>query len=115
RSSQHFRTLGWQREELVERVQLHKLNPRRSEDFGPRHSSKRLLHHSLSARVAIMEWLADQFVGLRQQDKIDAPRIHPNRFDLFAELLPSQGEAILDFRPQSHNVPAISTGSLGKR
>ena len=53
-----------------------------------------------------MEWLADEFVGLRQQDKIDAPRSHANGFDLLAELPRSQGEAVLDFRPEPQNVPA---------
>ena len=49
---------------------------------------------------------AQQFIRLREQHVIHAPRIHADRDNLIAKSVPRDRQPALDFRPKPQHIPA---------
>ena len=61
---QQLRTVFLKDQQLVQRIELQELQAGRGKNLGPRHPPEGAFHDSSRPRVAIMERLAEQFVGL---------------------------------------------------
>ena len=71
------------REQLIQRVKLHKLNTRLLKNLLARNALKRDIHHSLSARIAVTKGIAEQIVLCVEQAIIDPPRITAHTIERF--------------------------------
>ena len=114
RRRQQIRAGALQRQQLVEGVDLHELQAGLGENFRPRHPRERVFHHPVDAGIAVMIRLAEHFPGFCQQYKIHAPRVHADRDDLVAEFFGGEGQAVLDFRPETQDVPAQRAGDVDR-
>ena len=71
------------REQLIQRVKLHKLNTRLLKNLLARNPLKRDIHHPLCARIAITKGIAEQIVLRVEQAIIDPPRITAHAIERF--------------------------------
>ena len=71
------------REQLIERVKLHKLNTRMLEYLLARNALKCDIHHPLCARIAVTIGIAEQIVLRVEQTIIDPPRITAHAIERF--------------------------------
>jgi len=106
RPFEHLRSALFMGQQLEQGVELHELQAGLGKDFRPRHFSERLFHHAVGAGVAIRERLPQHFVALIEQHIVHPPGVGTDRYNPGAILPGGQAQAVLDFRPQPHDVPA---------
>ena len=94
------------RQQLEQRVELHELQAGLGEDFRARHLLEGLLHHPVGAGVAVGVRLAQHFVAAGEQHVVHAPGVRADGDDGLAVFLRREGEAVLDFGPEPHDIPA---------
>ena len=73
---------------------------------GARHLLEGLLHHPVGAGVAVGVRLAQHLVAPVEQHVVHAPGVRADGDDGLAVFLGGESEAVLDFGPEPHDVPA---------
>ena len=73
---------------------------------GARHPLEGLFHHPVGAGVTVGVRLAQHLIAPVEQHIVHTPGVRADGDDGLAVLLRRQGEAVLDFGPEPHDVPA---------
>ena len=93
-----------ERQQLIQRVELQKGQPRLGKNFFLRHNLKGLFHHAVGHVVAIMHRQRDQIAIFVQQAEIHAPGVHANAIQLNAHL-GHLHQGLLHFKKQPRHIP----------
>ena len=99
-------------------AQLQKLQPGCGIDLTARHDGKRVLQHTVGARVAIVNRIAEQMTCFVEEAVVYAPGIDADAGERRAVLAGVAGETMLQLTPQGQDIPIHpiehSRGTVGK-
>ena len=95
-------------QELIEGVDLDKLQPRVLKDFLARDRLEGTLHRPVGPGITVTVGIGENLPVFIEIGVIDPPRIDPDAFDSVAAALRGRHQALADIGPQSGEIPIIA-------
>src|SRR5689334_18679132 len=105
RRLQNLRIIFLPGEQLIQSIDLHELQASGGKNLCTRSATECISHNAVASGVAIMKWLGHELIGFGKENVVHAPGIDADGFDRLAVCSSGQAEAVLDFGPETENVP----------
>ena len=91
--------------ELVERIEVHKLQTRLCKNLFARNNSERAFHSAVGAGVTVAIRIAKQFVTASEESEVHAPRVDSDARYLRTVFGTGDMKAVLNAFPETGQVP----------